>query len=95
MQNCDKKTKRRDQSYNFCLFAEMLDWLELIWFHWQNMARPRRIQYCGAVYHVMARGDHGQGIFGDDADRMLFLETLGEACGKTGWRIHVPWRRWG
>jgi len=53
------------------------------------MARPLRIQYPGAVYHVMARGNHGQGIFQDDRDRQCFLKTLGEACEKTGWRIHA------
>jgi len=53
------------------------------------MARPLRIQYPGAVYHVMARGNHGQEIFKDDRDRQCFLETLGEACGKTGWEIHA------
>jgi putative transposase len=53
------------------------------------MSRPLRIQYPGAVYHVMARGDHGQEIFQDDRDRKCFLATLGEACGKTGWRIHA------
>ena len=52
------------------------------------MARPLRIQYPGAIYHVMARGSHGQSIFSDDPDRQRFLETLGEACQKTGWRIH-------
>jgi hypothetical protein len=53
------------------------------------MARPLRIQYPGAVYHVMVRGNHGQEIFLDDRDRQCFLETLGEACEKTGWRIHA------
>jgi REP element-mobilizing transposase RayT len=53
------------------------------------MARPLRIQYPGAVYHVMARGNHGLAIFQDDRDRQCFLETLGEACEKTGWRIHA------
>lgn len=53
------------------------------------MARPIRIQYPGAVYHVMARGNHGRAVFGDDADRQEFLETLAEACEKTGWRIHA------
>jgi REP element-mobilizing transposase RayT len=53
------------------------------------MARPLRIEYPGAVYHVMARGNHGQKIYRDDADRKLFLETLGEACHKTGWQIHA------
>ena len=37
----------------------------------------------------MARGDHGQEIFADDADRRRWLETLGEACAKTGWRVHA------
>ena len=37
----------------------------------------------------MARGSHGQAVFGDDADRQRFLETLGEARDKTGWRIHA------
>jgi putative transposase len=53
------------------------------------MARPLRIQYPGAVYHVMARGSHGQAIFADDKDRQRFLETLAETCQKTGWRVHA------
>jgi len=53
------------------------------------MARPIRIQYPGATYHVMARGTHGQAIFQDDEDRQRFLETLGEACAKTGFRVHA------
>ena len=38
------------------------------------MARPLRIEYSGAVYHVMARGDGGQFIFNDDSDALLFLK---------------------
>ncbi len=53
------------------------------------MARPLRIQYSGAVYHVVARGNHGQQIFQDDRDGQCFLETLGKACEKTGWKIHA------
>ena len=53
------------------------------------MARPLRIQYPGAVYHVMARGSRGQAIFAGNTDRKVFLETLGESCEKTGWRIHA------
>ena len=51
------------------------------------MARPLRIEYAGAVYHVMARGNQGRPIFADDQDRLRFLDTLGEACRKTGWHI--------
>src|SRR6185436_5232717 len=53
------------------------------------MARPLRIEYAGAVYHVMARGNQGSAIFKDEKDRRCFLETLGEACEKTGWQIHA------
>ena len=37
----------------------------------------------------MARGSHGQEIFQDDQDRQRILKTLGEACAKTGFRIHA------
>ncbi|MGA3282937.1 MAG: transposase [Verrucomicrobiota bacterium] len=53
------------------------------------MARPIRIEYDGATYHVMARGNQGQAIFADDLDRRVWQETLAEACEKTGWRIHA------
>jgi putative transposase len=53
------------------------------------MARPLRIQYPGALYHVMARGNQGQAVFPDESDRVRFLETLGEAGEKTGWQIHA------
>jgi len=53
------------------------------------MARQIRIEYAGAAYHVMARGNQGGPIYADDLDRKMWLETLGEACEKTGWRIHA------
>jgi len=53
------------------------------------MPRKPRIEFPGAVYHVMSRGDHGEAIFRDDQDRIRLLETLGEACEKTGWRVHA------
>ena len=53
------------------------------------MARPIRIEYPGAVYHVMARGNQGQAIYADDLDRQAWLQTLGQACEKTGWRVHA------
>jgi len=51
--------------------------------------RKLRVQYPGAIYHVMNRGDRREAVFLDDADRALFLETLGEACGRTGWQVHA------
>ena len=57
------------------------------------MARKIRIEYAGAAYHVMARGNQGRDIYADERDRKLWLATLGEACRKTGWRIHAWVRR--
>ena len=51
------------------------------------MARKLRVEYSGAIYHVMNRGDRREEIFLSDKDRKLFLETLGETCGKTGWEV--------
>src|SRR5271168_1345006 len=53
------------------------------------MARKLRIQYAGAVYHVMHRGDRREAVFEDDQDRQRFLETVSEACQKTAWQIHA------
>ena len=53
------------------------------------MARPVRIEYPGAAYHVMARGNQGQPIFKDVQDRKRFLETLQESHEKTGWLVHA------
>lgn len=53
-----------------------------------NMARRPRVEYAGAVYHVMDRGDRGEDIFLDPEDRRRFLRTLGQACERTGWRVH-------
>jgi putative transposase len=53
------------------------------------MPRPLRVEYPGAIYHLMNRGDHREAIFHDDQDRRTFIRTLGEACEKTGWQIHA------
>ena len=53
------------------------------------MARGIRIEYAGAFYHVMARGNRRERIFRDEADRRFFVQTLGETCERTGWRIHA------
>ena len=53
------------------------------------MARLLRIEYPGARYHFMARGNQGRAIFEEDQDRQRFVETLGEASGKAGWSIHA------
>jgi REP element-mobilizing transposase RayT len=44
------------------------------------MARPLRIEYLGAYYHVMNRGNRGEGIFLTDKDRQIFLDGLAGSC---------------
>ena len=50
--------------------------------HSPVMARKLRVEYAGAIYHVMNRGDRRELIVMDDADRQRFVDTLGEACAK-------------
>jgi hypothetical protein len=47
------------------------------------MARKLRLEFAGAIYHVLNRGDRREDIFEDDRDRERFLTTLAEACVKT------------
>jgi len=51
--------------------------------------RRPRVQYDGAIYHVMNRGDRREPIVQTDADRVLWIKTLAEACQKTGWQVHA------
>jgi putative transposase len=53
------------------------------------MARRIRIEYPGAIYHVLNRGDRREAIFKDDTDRERFLETLAEVCAKTDWEVQA------
>ena len=53
------------------------------------MARTLRVQYPGAIYHVMNRGDRREAIFLSDKDRALFVQTLDEPCQKTDWQLHA------
>jgi hypothetical protein len=52
------------------------------------MPRAMRVEYPGAIYHVMDRGDRREDIFINDVDRQDLLKTLAEACQKTDWQIH-------
>lgn len=53
------------------------------------MARPLRVEFEGASYHVTARGNERREIFRDDQDRRRFLQTLGEACERFGLLAHA------
>lgn len=53
------------------------------------MARPLRIEFAGALYHLTSRGDGREAIFLDDDDRKLFLEGLAEVVRDCNWAIHA------
>ena len=53
------------------------------------MPRTPRIEYPGAIYHLMNRGNQLRRVFWDDADRKAFLTTLAEVCRRTGWQVHA------
>jgi putative transposase len=54
-----------------------------------RMARKLRVEYPGAIYHVLNRGDRREPIFKDDQDRRAFVEALAAVCAKTGWQVHA------
>ena len=53
------------------------------------MARKLRIQFEGAMYHVINRGNYGRDLFGNEGEAQAFLETVGEAKAMMGWRLHA------
>ena len=52
------------------------------------MARPLRIEYPGAVYHIMARGNEKKNIFLTPTDRLYFFKVLTETIKRYQWRCH-------
>ncbi len=52
------------------------------------MARPLRIEYDGALYHVTSRGNERKAIFRDDEDRLRFLDTLQKVNERYNWICH-------
>jgi REP element-mobilizing transposase RayT len=53
------------------------------------MARPLRIEYPGAVYHVTSRGNEKKPVFKDEQDRLNFLNTLQHATKRYNWICHT------
>jgi len=49
------------------------------------MTRPLRIEYPGALHHVMSRGDNKQGIFLNDHDRERFFDIYSDIVDRLGW----------
>nr|WP_314860784.1 transposase [uncultured Undibacterium sp.] len=53
------------------------------------MARPLRIEYAGALYHVTARGNARANIYANDDDRQRFLSLLKIAVDRYDWYCHA------
>jgi REP-associated tyrosine transposase len=51
------------------------------------MARPLRVEYAGAIYHVMSRGNLRRPIFEDDGDYRRLVEGLEQTVGRFGWEL--------
>ena len=53
------------------------------------MARPLRIEFPGAVYHITSRGNERREIFRDDYDREDFLNILQRNVSRYNWLCHA------
>ncbi len=52
------------------------------------MARKVRLQFPGALYHVINRGNYRHDVFGTAGAAQAFVTVLGETCGRYDWRVH-------
>lgn len=53
------------------------------------MARPLRLEFSGALYHIMSRGNAKAPIFIDDADRIKFIDILAKTIQDYRWTCHA------
>jgi REP element-mobilizing transposase RayT len=53
------------------------------------MARPLRVEFAGALYHVTSRGDRQEAIFRNDGDRHAWQRILASVCARFRWNIHA------
>jgi putative transposase len=53
------------------------------------MARPLRIQFDGALYHIISKGNERMMIFLEDADRIKYLNILNTTIERFNWLCHV------
>ncbi len=53
------------------------------------MSRPWRIEYEGALYHLLSRGNEGKDIFKNDRDRKIFLKTVGEMSERFAMSVYA------
>jgi putative transposase len=53
------------------------------------MARPLRLEFAHALYHVTSRGDRREDIYHDDSDRQAWLTVLAQVCKRFNWTVHA------
>ncbi len=53
------------------------------------MARPLRLEFAGALYHITSRGNRRDAIFLNDVDRESFLDLLDQVCRRFNWTVHA------
>ena len=53
------------------------------------MARPLRLEFAGAIYHVTSRGDRREDIYLTDEDRQDWLDVLRQTCERFNWVVHA------
>lgn len=53
------------------------------------MARKLRIEYPGACYHVINRGNYRKDLFESEGAAEAFVRALKEAAGHYGWRVYA------
>ena len=53
------------------------------------MARPLRIEFPGALYHITSRGDKKGAIYLSDENRVQFLSILKDVCNRFNWVVHA------
>ena len=53
------------------------------------MARPLRLEFAHALYHVTSRGNRREDIYHDDADRQAWLSVLAQVCKRFNWTVHA------
>jgi putative transposase len=53
------------------------------------MARPLRLQFAGALYHVTSRGEGREDIYFGVVDRREWLSVLDQTCERFRWRVHA------
>ena len=53
------------------------------------MAKPLRLEFPGALYHITSRGNRREAIYDDNADRANFLELLVDIIERCNWRCHA------